>query len=183
MKNELNNEYFEWMYKLVCNEKKYRKLSYRKLLSHLHNIEFTYILDMDSNRAEDGIDLRFRFGYEHNYTRSKIDKYLDTGPCSVLEMMVALAMRCEENIMDDPEMGDRLGQWFWYMISSLGLYSMNDSRFDKKYVDNIIATFLNREYRENGDGGLFIIKNPKYDLRKAEIWYQMCWYLDEFLSN
>ena len=35
---ELNNEYFEWMCQLVCNERYSRRLSYQKLLRHLHNI-------------------------------------------------------------------------------------------------------------------------------------------------
>ena len=53
---ELNNEYFEWMCQLVCNERYSRRLSYQKLLRHLHNIDFQYMLPMDGNRAEDGID-------------------------------------------------------------------------------------------------------------------------------
>ena len=57
---ELNNEYFEWMCQLVCNERYSRRLSYQKLLRHLHNIDFQYMLPMDGNRAEDGIDLRYR---------------------------------------------------------------------------------------------------------------------------
>lgn len=63
---ELNNEYFEWMCQLVYDERYIRRLSYQKLLNHLHNIDFQYSLPMDGNRAEDGIDLRYRFGYEKN---------------------------------------------------------------------------------------------------------------------
>jgi len=137
---------------------------------------------MDNNRAEDGIDLRFRFGYEHNYIRSKIDKYLDTGPCSILEMMISLSFRCED-IMSDPEYNNRLDQWFWNMLKSLGLHTMDDDRFNPNKIDKTIMIFLNRDYQPNGQGGLFTLKKPKYDLRQAEIWYQMCWYLDEFLSN
>lgn len=64
---ELNNEYFEWMCQLVCDERYNRRLSYQKLLRHLHSIDFQYTLPMDGNRAEDGIDLRYRFGYEKEY--------------------------------------------------------------------------------------------------------------------
>lgn len=180
-RDELNNEYFNWMYQLVCNEKYYRRLSYCKLLSHLHNIEFTYIIGMDGNRAEDGIDLRYRFGYERQYIDPMIATYLDDRSCSLLEMLIALAMRCEEHIMDDPDVGNRTGQWFWNMIVNLGLGSMNDSKYDEKYVDGVISRFLNREYKRNGDGGLFTVPNCKNDLRSAEIWYQMCWYLDDIL--
>jgi hypothetical protein len=182
-KNELNKEYFEWMYQLVCNERYPKRISYRKLLTHLHDIEFTYIIGMDGNRAEDGIDLRYRFGYERQYSKSMIATYLDDRPCSVLEMLTALAIRCEEHIMDDPDIGNRTGQWFWNMISNLGLSSLNDTRFDSEYLNRVITRFLNREYKRNGEGGLFTVKNCKHDLRTVEIWYQMCWYLDDILVS
>lgn len=182
-KNELNKEYFEWMYQLVRKDGYSKRLSYRKLFTHLHDIEFTYIIRMDGNRAEDGIDLRYRFGYERQYNNTIIATYLNDRPCSVLEMLIALAIRCEEHIMDDPDIGNRTGQWFWNMISNLGLSSLDDTRFDSGYLNRVIARFLNREYKRNGEGGLFTVKNSKYDLRTVEIWYQMCWYLDEILVS
>lgn len=180
-KDELNNAYFEWMYQLVCNERYSRRLSYRKLLYLLHDTEFTYMIPMDGNRAEDGTDLRYRFGYENAYESPMIATYLDNRPCSVLEMMIALAIRCEEHIMDDPDIGNRTGQWFWNMIVNLGLGSMNDAKFNKNYAREIIQKFLNREYGRNGEGSLFTVRHCRADLRSVEIWYQMCWYLDENL--
>jgi hypothetical protein len=148
-----------------------------KLLSYLHEREFNYILDMDGNRAEDGMDLRYRFAYENAYDYSMVATYLDDRPCSILEMMVALAFRCEEHIMDDPDIGNRTGQWFWGMIENLGLGHMYDSEFDNHYVDTVLDRFLNRQYKRNGEGGLFTIENCRRDLRDIEIWYQMSWYL------
>lgn len=182
-RNELNKKYFEWMYQLVCNEGYSKRLSYRKLLDCLHDTEFIYIIGMDSNRAEDGIDLRYRFGYECQYNSSMIATYLDDRPSSILEMLTALAIRCEEHIMDDPDIGNRTGQWFWSMISNLGLDFMSDTKFDKRYLDGVISKFLNREYKRNGEGGLFTVNNCKHDLRTAEIWYQMCWYLDDLIVS
>lgn len=178
---ELNNRYFEWMCQLVYDEQYTRRLSYHKLLNHLHNIDFVYILPMDGNRADDGIDLRYRFGYENKYEGSMIASYLDNRPCSVLEMLIALAFRCEENIMRDPDIGDRTGQWFWNMIVSLGLGSMNDSRYDSEYTDEVIFRFMDRKYARNGEGGLFTIEHCKYDMRSVEIWWQMNWYLGSIL--
>lgn len=175
----VNNEYFEWMYNLVRNPKHTRRQSYRNLLRYLHDREFVYTIDMDGNRAEDGTDLRYRFAYDYRRGGPSIIEYLDDGPCSILEMMVALAIRCEERIMDDPEMGDRTGQWFWIMIENLGLKSMSDNNFDEHYVEKVIDRFINREYEENGEGGLFTVKHCAVDLRTVEIWYQMCWYLSE----
>ncbi|MBQ3692267.1 MAG: hypothetical protein II931_02980 [Clostridia bacterium] len=182
-KQDLKKEYFNWMYGLVCSDKRFRKTSYKKLLKYLHSVEFSYIICMDGNRAEDGVDLRYRFGYENSIPDYEIADGLDDRPCSILEMMTALSIRCEENIMDNPEIGDRTGQWFWGMIKSLGLYFMDDSEFERSEADKIIRRFLNHEYESNGKGGLFTVRNCRRDLRSVEIWYQAMWYLDEVLEN
>lgn len=177
-RDRLNNAYFDWMYQLVF-ESYSRRLSYRKLLQELHRTEFSYVIPMDGNRAEDGVDLRYRFGRSAGYDDAMISTYLDQRPCSVLEMMIALAIRCEEHIMDDPDIGNRTGQWFWNMIVNLGLGSMNDSKFDEDLVEDVIQRFLERRYKRNGEGGLFTVNHCGHNLRSVEIWYQMCWYLDE----
>lgn len=179
-RDELNTKYFDWMCQLVC-DKRLEKQSYLKLLCYLDSVTFNYTIPMDGNRAEDGIDLRYRFGYENAYEDRMIASHLDFRPCSVLEMMVALAVRCEEDIMYDPDFGVRPDRWFWYMISSLGLDDMTNDNFDESRVEHIITTFINREYKRNGEGGLFTVKNCKCDLRGVEIWYQMCQYLDSIL--
>lgn len=182
-RHELRDLYFEWMYQLVYDEKKLKRLSYRKLLSHLHDIPFEYTIGMDSNRAEDGVDLRYRFGYENDIDSRLIATFLDDRDCSVLEMIIALTIRCEEQIMDNPNIGNRTSQWFWSIIKNLGLYSMSDEDYDGLYVNKTIERFLNREYKPNGDGGLFKIPDCRHDLRTAEIWYQAMWYFDDVLSR
>lgn len=167
--DRLNNKYFEWLFELVCKDRFAKEISFRKLLMRLHRTPFTYIIERDRNRAEDGISLRRRFIPDGDE--------LITGPCSILEMMIALAIRCED-FMDDPSIGDRMPQWFWGMVTSLGLGPMTDSNFDRDYVDDVLDVFLDRGYAPNGKGGLFTIKNCKEDLRYVEIWYQLCWYLD-----
>lgn len=175
--DKIINEYFEWLCNSVCGKRYSKNVSYRKLLTRLHDIEFVYSITNDENRAKDGIDLRWRFSLDIGIDYEIVEEYL-SGPCTVLEMMVALAISCEESIMDDPQIGDRTGQWFWGMIVNLGLGSMMDTNFDKQYVDYVITRFLNREYEPDGKGGLFTIKNCDRDLRKFEIWYQLCWYID-----
>lgn len=179
-RNELVDRYFDWMYQLVVDNR-YSK-SYRKLFARLHDTEFTYTIPMDGNRAEDGIDLRYRFGREHSYEDAMVAAYLDNRPCSVLEMMTALAIRCEEHIMDDPDVGNRTGQWFWSMLVSLGLGSMYDAKFDKYYVDRVLERFLARKYERNGEGGLFTVDNGR-DMRRTEIWYQMNYFLREAIKE
>lgn len=176
----IRDEYFEWMYDLVWKGDKHSKhTSFRKLMSCLYETRFRWSIRMDENRAVDGTGLRYRFIRVHGYDDDLIE-YLD-GPCSVLEMMVALAVRCEESIMDDPLYGDRTGHWFRKMIVNLGLGSMTDIQFDRHFVEDTINRFLDREYAPNGQGGLFTVKNPPRDMRDVEIWYQMCWYLDDII--
>ena len=139
-RDEVINKYFDWLYGLVCGHKYSKHVSFERLLMHLHGIEFRYSIPMDQNRAMDGMDLRWRYAYEHHYDPSVLD-CLD-GPCSVLEMMVALSLYCEEHIMDDPTIGNRTSQWFWGMIVSLGLGFMTDDRFEKAYVDDVIQRFI-----------------------------------------
>lgn len=187
MTNEkVNKDYFDWMYRLVCDNRYFRRKregSYRLLFRHLHQTQFTSIIEMDDNRAYDGIDLRYRFGREMDIPQFEIADSLDNRPCSVLEMMIALAIRCEEHIMEDSEMGNRTGQWFWNMIVSLGLGSMNDTKYDEIYVDECLDRFLNRKYKRNGEGSLFTIEHPKRDMRNVEIWYQMCMYLEDLYGS
>lgn len=176
---EINNEYFEWLFDLVCENRYSGKVSFRKLLIHLHDTEFKYLIQRDENRAADGVDLRRRFA-ESNYSEDFVDMVLYNldGPCSVLEMMVALSIRCEEQLMDNPRIGDRTGQWFWGMIVNLGLGSMSNDRYSKKRVKDVLNRFLRREYEPNGKGGLFTVIDSGSDLREVEIWFQMCWYLN-----
>ena len=171
----IKEEYFNWMFKQInIDDDK----PYSKLLRTLHEIDFTYLIEMDGNRYEDGIDLRYLFRDKVGYSDKEIAIYLDDSPCSVFEMMLALAIRLEVGIMYDPEQGYRTDIWFWDMVDSLGLTGMTDDLFDEFTVKRKVYAFLERKYNRDGSGGLFTIKNSKCDLRNVEIWYQANWYLN-----
>jgi hypothetical protein len=95
----------------------------------------------------------------------------------MLEMMVALAVRCEETIMDEPAIGDRTKQWFWRMINSLGLSDMFNENFDLVKGVKVTGRFVERDYETKGRGGRFTIENTRDDLRKVEIFCHLTWYL------
>ena len=177
MYDNLKDRYFEWIYCIVYSDD--AAPSYRKLLSCLHNQEFYYVHPDDINRYVDGIDFRGLFAYYSGYSNDVVEKYLNIGNCTVLEMIAALAFRVEENIMSDPDEGDRTGQWFWDMIVNLGLSGMSDDDFDEDYCIEVITNFLNRNYLPNGKGGLFYVRQPFDDMREIDIWSQCMWYLDE----
>jgi hypothetical protein len=136
---------------------------------------------MDRNRAEDGISLRYHYCQERHLSDGETARFMRRDePCSVLEMMIALARRCEDDIMANSEIGDRTGLWFWDMISSLGLRDMDDIHFDERIVRRAVIRFLERDYAPDGRGGLFYLPELHRDLRDVEIWYQAMWYLSEF---
>lgn len=173
--------YFDWMYNKVTEDNTINT-DYKKLLNYLFRKDFNFKHPMDSNRLEDGVNLRYRYGNDCCYTQREVSNLLDVFPCSVLEMMVALSIRCEESIMCDEDIGDRTSKWFWSMIKSLGLEYMYDDAFNEKFCDLVIRKFIDREYYPDGKGGLFTIKHPKADMRNVDIWYQMCAYLNEYIQ-
>lgn len=178
MTRDINREYFDWLCSLIQDSKP-ANVTYNDLLLYLHSIEFTFIIPMDENRCVDGINLRYRFGYENGIEDPVIASCLDTTPCSILEMMVALVFYCEEHIMIDPSNGMQSGRWFWMMIHNLGLDDMYDGNFDEEYANRVVWRFLDRTYSRDGKGGLIYIPNSQYDLRTIDIWYQMMRYFSE----
>ena len=174
------DSYKEWLLSLIP----YQSISaekYTKLINHLHSKEFEWVIDMDRNRAIDGISLRYRFAWNKNVGYEEIDISFDNVPCSIFEMMVALAKRCEENIMLDSDYGDRTGYWFWEMVANMHLGRYDDDNYDAEEVEEIVDRMLFRLYSPNGDGGLFTVNNGK-DMRREEIWCQLMGHLHEILN-
>lgn len=176
----ISNEYFEWMYHLVSNDSRAKnKISYRKLLIFLNTVAFSPSMEMDYNRLIDAVDFRYKFANENGYPNLYIKNIFDSNTCSVLEMMIALSYKVEEQITDNYLYGNRTGQWFWSMITSLGLNSMDDKAFDQNYCKYVLDIFMNRDYSPNGKGGLFTLERPYRDMRTVDIWTQFMWYLEE----
>lgn len=172
---QLHNQYLDWLMGIV------QLPQHSRLLEKLFSTEFVWIIPFDANRADDGIQLRYRFGRECGIPDPVICSELDNGPCSLLEMIVALAIRAEEQIMGDPTIGDRTAMWIHDMLKSLGILAYLDYIYDEQAVDNAIYIFTNRLYTRTGRGGLFEVPDldPSKDMRTAEIWFQMCWYMNE----
>lgn len=179
MVQEVRNNYFNWICGIVINNEEGITDDYIILLSSLFNREFTYSHPMDKNRYIDGLELRSRFAMDvYGGDENLIINTLGLYKCSILEMMVALSLRCEE-IMQNGEL-NRTHIWFLNMIHSLYLDDLSDYNFDDDVFEQNINKFLNREYAYNGNGGLFTLANPIGDLRDIEIWYQMMMWLKEW---
>lgn len=67
-------QYYDWLYKIVCGEWEPRNLSFHRLLMYLFNRDYIPACEMDVCRATDGINLRYRFASENNIPYGKIDR-------------------------------------------------------------------------------------------------------------
>ena len=170
--------YFNWLKAIVYKGSLEPVINYDKVLTDLFNTPFIFSIPLDINRQYDGLSLRTTFTDAYRLNESDIDI-----PCTVLEMMIALAIRCENSIMYSTSCGDRTSQWFWTMIKSLGLSVYINENYDEVAVKTIIDNFLNRKYEPNGSGGLFTVRMPDCDMRNIEIWVQLMWYLDELEAD
>ena len=170
----LDHRYFYWLYQQVAaltNPNPAR--GYFKLLEQLHRKEFTWFVENDHNRMEDGLLLRNEFLRE---TRTEGDQDWMELECSMLEMLVALSRRVAFETNGEPI------EWFWRMLTNLELVSYTDDIYHEKHneaIDDILQMVADRTYTEHGVGGLFPLLNADQDQRNVEIWYQMSLYLLE----
>lgn len=180
MANGILDEYKTWIIDLTvdwCSPHG----SYNKLMEYLYSRVFVAVMARDNNRISDGNEIRLRF-VETIDNKNYRDAYLYLNhPVTVLEVIAALAIRCDEEITWDFSNGDRSGEWFFEMINNLGLANMDDFRYDETYVAHVIDTFLERRYQKNGFGGLFVTNNEDVDMRKYELWKQLMIYINEFV--
>lgn len=178
---DYREEYFFWLCSIVGADDP--DPSYIKLMRALHRFDFYTIVDNDINRGEDG--KRLRDDFMHLYDMASCPEI--EGPCTVLEMLIGLAIRIDEDIMWE-EGENRTSIWFWTMIENLGLDVLDDEAFEDcdayETVENVLCVFLSRSYSKDGVGGLFPLKNPAKDQRDVEIWYQMnAYFVENYLDT
>lgn len=164
----LEDQYFGWLCAKVLSP---YETNYSGLLMVLHRTEFVWVVSRDDNRAADGIELRNDFLRETHFYK---DMLWFEQPCSVLELLIALGYRA--NFQTDIPVAD----WFWTFITNLGLEDYRRvSEGDIPAIQEILNTFIWRNYHPDGTGGLFPLLSPKRDQTKVEIWYQFCDYTED----
>lgn len=167
------SNYVHWVMKdkLGFNDKEIKKYHY--LVLAMTDVEYVWIHPMDENRAIDGLELRSDFEYE---TGDYLDKDSGLPPnCSFFEMVAALSIRCENDLMRNPSLGDRTSKWFFEFIDNLGLEP--DMNSDEIY--EIINNFMNGKYKNNGEGGMFPLKKRGINQKNEQIWKQLSAYINE----
>ena len=175
--------YFDWLCELV-NGKDPRE-SYVRMLGVLFSRQYSYDcwLELEKDRVDDGVELRRTFvedicipqGENPNAALAILG---GTWSCSVLEMLVALAIRIDRDVLGEGERCDPT-RWFWEMIRNLDI-AIPDSYFrdeDVIAIDKALGRWLTRSYEPDGTGGIFPIPGSPNDQRKELTWYQMHEYL------
>jgi hypothetical protein len=163
------DDYYAWLLdKVKMPHGEYE--NYSLLMQYLYTNDFRYFLIMDSNRAEGGLALRSIYADEAGVYLEDVKD----GECSILEMLISLAENMHMNA-DRPT-----SEWFWEMISNLGLLAYDDSSYDEIRVERILDRWMFREFDKSGHGSIFPIPNSydlQEDMRGMEIWNQMNKYL------
>ena len=178
-----NENYMVWL-TTIATDGHAHDCIYKKLFTQLMSTSFRWSsgIPLDENRAYDGKSLRKKF-YKYAASTSAMTSEEDV-PAAVFEVMVALAMRIEADIMHDTEYGDRTSLWFGHMIASLGLAECNDANYDEAYVSSVLERFMDRCYEPCGRGGLFTTSDPTVLMPTIEIWQQaQIWLLHDIMKK
>jgi hypothetical protein len=183
MITDVDTLYFKWLMGLL--EAPTQKLG--RLASMLHNNTFTRSVGNDSNRAAEGIRLRYRF--MNDYQDARIDPrtmtYLMDQECSWLEMLIALSEALD--YLYEGGIQERLLELIENLGLSKVLLSPVDGRYDEVDQDLIdLATTRvdHNQFDSDGHGGLFPLSKPDHsDQREVEIWEQHAAYFRERLEG
>ena len=160
---EWPEDYYIWLCDLVDLE---AHSGYSNLISFLYDTEFVWSVVKDSNRAGDGKQLRYDyidcFGDIESIDYDSMN-WLNE-PCSLLEMLIALARRTRIDIM--PEFGNDTADWFWIFVKNLGFDSYDDGCiFDEKFgplFQKKVVTF-----------GFWTTFSEKRDFSGVDIWHKL----------
>ena len=166
--------YYDWLVFIIAPDYHQRE-QYSELLFALYSTEFFWVVPRDRNRAKDGLELRDQFERETGL-------YCDTyGPCNCLEMIISLAIRCENELMYmyNPKLGNQTERWFWTILDNLELLDYSDPCFNYEEVDDILKHFMGRDYGPGLKYCPFPVSGYVQDFENMELAYQMNYYVKE----
>ncbi len=176
--NDIEALYFTWLETLVFPNKAFQE-SYSKLLTQLYKTPYEWdrTQPLDENRYVDGLNLRESFAYKMKLPEDVIHDAVQ-GPCNMLEMLCALGVRIDNDIMANSATGyDHGYYWIQEMMRNLGLLRYENNYWDHDAVATVISDFHAKNFAADGLGGLFYIPRSQRDLRTMSIWDQMCYYI------
>lgn len=176
---DLWEEYRKWL----LSRCRFYDLNYEHLTTFLHNRRFIYSIHMDQNREMDGTILRDYFLNEKGYFNQEdpeIVRFLDEY-CSVLEMLVSLAIRMDNDWIGNP-LDPTPDRCFVIFLENLGIFE-DDVSFKRRKtrIASAVDKWLSREFTFDGYGSIFPLRINEFDedQREQEIWNQMMAYIKE----
>lgn len=146
------------------------------LMLKLFDTQFYAYDEEDTNRVSDA--LSYRDVYIYNFGQEEDMEWARTAPCSLLEILISLAIKLEDDIMYVPSGGSCAAKWFWMFLENLGLDDLSDAYWSadaEEAVSYSAERFMSREYDSDGSGGnIFVIQEEHCDLdmRKLHLWQQ-----------
>lgn len=149
MQNEAILEKYEVFLMKFMENPHHKVADYSRLMDCLFNIPFYAFVKMDNNRIEDAIYMRNEYLSSDNLrginTSIIKDRYI-----SVLEVLIALAKRMENDILCDPmEEIDHSSDHFWLFIRNLGLENMTNIAFDGDFIREKVTKWVHREFNKD----------------------------------
>ena len=166
---ELDN-YIRWL----CDDVGLDYGRYSEVATAMAIYIFDDSVENDINRTWDAVANREDFEHEYDVV---VDIH-NNDSAGWLEVMVVLARRAAD-VMYDAYEEDQTEHYFWVMFENLGLDKYDNDHFNYIKVVQILRKLDERKYDDHGKGGLFRLKRGMSNIREAEIWSQMNWYLTE----
>ena len=167
----MSDGYFAWLTSRISPY----ATGYILLANVLHHIEYYSLMMLDENRAKDAIRMREEY-------ISEFGGSADDSPPSVLEVMVAMAIRINDEIMYDNREPNRTGVWFKDMLDNLGLSAFDDISWtidSDNYARAIVTRWLDRRYARNGRGSPWPLRRTVENLKNVQFWDMVQWYWAE----
>lgn len=182
--NENYEEYYRWLISLISPPPTLTTYIHRygMLLFELWRREFAWFdaYEGEESRAMDGKTLRDQFIMDFDRTPDAVPQ----GPCTVLEMLIAFALRIDTQV-HDWRLGNRPWEWIEMFIDNLGLGELVDCHInpvrDAGYINARLETWMAHDIGRKGEGGLFRFKKPLLTIGNLDNWAQMNrWIIENF---
>ena len=195
---KVKDSYFNYLMSLISSDEVNAAQEYYNLCLLFFETPFTVLNPMDENRSCDGADLRERWldniGVKDERIKLEYANDIALMPVSFLEVLVALSVRVDKDILAMPDKPFMASEFFWDMVNNLVKYGTFGNKYHKAsdiltdeqwcvfVEDNMKAAIkkvLTRTYHEDGKGGLFPMNKPKTNQRKMDMWANCMQYVSE----
>jgi len=129
--DKIKDDYHWWLNGLVNLGVHDNEYPFLILSRKLHGREYKWFIPNDDNRTIDGVALRDRFAEEYDLAYD--EELALEGPCSMLEMLIALSYRLLDNV-DDLDGNLKLSNVF--VMSQNSIFQSKSKEIQLKSIKN-----------------------------------------------